>query len=104
MAGSSAASSFEQILRKNTRSHFAKRFVGMQKGLTNVEMAEEAVRAGEGVRVERIAYVRETVRMSLDGQLADRTARAQSQDTLYRELLNYPMTPELRQQVTTRLS
>jgi hypothetical protein len=59
----------EQILRKNTRSHFAKRFLGMQKGLTDAEMAEEAVRAGEGVRLERIAYVRETVCMTLDGQL-----------------------------------
>ena len=94
----------EQILRKNTRSHFAKRFLGMQTGLTDAEMAEEAARAGEGVRVERIAYVRETVRMSLDGQLADRTARAQSQAALYRELLNYPMTPELRQHVTTRVT
>ena len=62
------------------------------------------VRAGEGVRVERIAYVRETVRMTLDGQLADRTTRAQSQAALYRELLDYPMTTELRQHVTTRLT
>ena len=45
------------------------------------------------MRVERIAYVRETVRTTLDGQFADRTARAQSQAALYRELLNYPMTP-----------
>jgi hypothetical protein len=29
---------------------------------------------GEGVGLERIAYVRGTVRMTLDGQLADRTA------------------------------
>jgi hypothetical protein len=72
----------------------------MQKGLTDAEMAEEAVRAGEGVRVERIAYVRETVRTTLDGQFADRTARA----PLYRELLNYPMTPELRQHFTTGLT
>jgi hypothetical protein len=28
----------------------------MQKGLTDAEMAEEAVRAGEGMRVEMIAY------------------------------------------------
>jgi hypothetical protein len=42
--------------------------------------------------------------MTRDGQLADRTARAQSQAALYRELLNYPMTPELRQHVTTRLT
>ena len=48
--------------------------------------------------------MRETVRMTLDDQLADRTARAQSQAALYRELLNYPMTPELRQHVTTRLT
>jgi hypothetical protein len=68
----------EQILCKNARSHFAKRFLGMQKGLTDAEMAEEAVRAGEGVRVERIAYVRETVRMTLDSQLADRTTWASS--------------------------
>ena len=47
---------------------------------------------------------RETVRMTLDGQLADRTTRAQSQAALYRELLDYPMTPELRQHVTTRLT
>ena len=76
----------------------------MQKGLTDAEMAGEAVRAGEGVRVERIAYVRETVRITLDGQLADRTTRAQSQAALYRELLDYPMTTELRQHVTTRLT
>jgi hypothetical protein len=72
------------IPRKNTRSHFAKRFLGMEKGLTDAEMAEEAARAGEGVRVEGIAYVRKTVRMTLDGQLAHRTAWAQSQAALYR--------------------
>jgi hypothetical protein len=42
--------------------------------------------------------------MTLDGQSADRTARAYSQAALYRELLNCPMTPELRQHVTTRLT
>jgi hypothetical protein len=51
-----------------------------------------------------VGGARETVRMTLDGQLADRTTRAQSQAALYRELLDYPMTPELRQHVTTRLT
>jgi hypothetical protein len=94
----------EQILVKNPRSHFAKRFIGMERGLTDAEMVEDAVRTREGVRLERIAYVRETVRMTLDGQLADSTVRTQSQAALYRELLNYSMTAELRQHVTTRLT
>jgi hypothetical protein len=67
-------------------------------------MAEEAVGAGEGVDANRIAWVRETVRMTLDGELATGTARAQNQAGLYRELVNYPMSPELRQHVTTRLT
>jgi len=71
----------------------------MQKGRT---YADEAARAGEGMQLERIVDARETVRMTLDGQSADRTTRAQSQAALYRELLNYPMTPELRQHVGVR--
>jgi hypothetical protein len=67
-------------------------------------MAEEAVGAGEGVDANRIAWVRETVRMTLDDELATGTARAQNQAGLYRELVNYPMSPELRQHVTTRLT
>jgi hypothetical protein len=89
----------EQILRKNTRSHFAKRFLGMQKGLTDAEMAEEAVRAGE-----RIAYVRETVRLTLEVNWPTARHGPSRRPRCNRELLNYPMTPELRQQVTTRLT
>ena len=33
-------------------------------------MADEAAAVGEGVTVERIAYVRKTVRVTLDDQLA----------------------------------
>jgi hypothetical protein len=52
----------------------------MQKGLT---YADEAARAGEGMQLERIVDARETVRVTLDGQSADRTTRAQSQAALY---------------------
>jgi hypothetical protein len=75
-------------MSENPRNHFGKRFLRMERGLTHAEMAEEAVRAGDDVRLERIGYVRETIRMTLDGQLADSTLRAQSQAALYRELLN----------------
>jgi hypothetical protein len=42
--------------------------------------------------------------MTLNGQLSRQHDAAPSQAALYRALLNYSMTSELRQHVTTRLT
>jgi hypothetical protein len=94
----------EQILRTHTRTRYAKVFLGMERGLTDEQMAEDAELAGEHVEPVRIAYVRETVRMTLAGEAAAGTTRAKSQAGLYRELFNYSMSPGLRQHAKTCLT
>jgi hypothetical protein len=67
-------------------------------------MRQEAENAGEGVSLARITYVRQTVAMTLEGELSNDTKeRANSQAALYRELLNYQRSDNLHQHVITRL-
>jgi hypothetical protein len=91
----------EQILRAHTRTRYAKVFLGMTRGLSDDQMAKESVLAGEPVQPKRIAWIRETVRMTLDDELATGTTRAKNQAGRYQELRNCPMSQELRQHVTT---
>jgi hypothetical protein len=53
-----------QILRTHTRTRNAKVFRDMERGLTDDQMAEKAVLAGEPVHSNRIRWIRETVRMT----------------------------------------
>lgn len=94
----------ERILRTNPRTHFAKSFLGLEAGQSDAEAAEAAAKRGEAVSLARITYVRETVRMTLAGELAPNKTRAASQAALYCELLNYGMSDGLRQHVRTRLA
>lgn len=92
------------VLRRYPRTRYAKVLLGMDRGLTDMEMADEATRSGEPVDAKRIAFVRETVRMTLADELATGKARADYQAGLYRELLNYSISPELRQHSATCLT
>ena len=56
-------------------------------------------------RAAACAYaVRRIVRLTLNDELVTAPSEAEEQANLYRELLNYPHSPELRQHVTTRLT
>jgi hypothetical protein len=93
----------EQILLAHPRTRYAKVLEGMKQNLTDAEMVDVAVAAGEPVNLDRIAEVKRIVRQTLDDVQAT-ASEAEMQAGLYRELLNYPRTPELRQHVTTRLA
>jgi hypothetical protein len=60
----------------------------MEAGFSDAEAAEQAVKRGEAVSLDRIVYIRETVRMTLADELAPNKTRASSQGALYCELLN----------------
>ena len=94
----------EQILADHPRTRFAKVLLGIKRGLTDVEMAQEAHAAGESIRADSIAAVRRIVGLTLSDELVTAPSEAEEQANLYRELLNYPRSPELRQHVTTRLT
>jgi hypothetical protein len=89
----------EQILRTHTRSHFAQNFVHTQRGLTVDQIAQEM-----RVTPERAADVSTAVRITLDDEQVTNKKWANLQAALLRELLNYPMSPGLRQHVATRLA
>lgn len=93
----------EQILLANPRTRYAKVLGGMKQNLSDAEMVEAAATVGEPVNLDRIAEVRRIVRMTLDDERATRS-EADMQAGLYRELLNYPRSPALRQHVSTRLA
>jgi hypothetical protein len=94
----------QEVLRSNARTRYAKVLLGMERGLTDEQMAEEADRAGEPAQPATIRRAREAVRMTLDDELAADKDRAGSQGGLYRELLNYSLSPGLRQHVVTRIA
>ena len=94
----------EQILADHPRTRFAKVLLGMKRGLTDAEMAEEAHAAGESIRADSIAAVRRIVSLTLSDQLVAAPSEAEEQSNIYRELLNYPRSPGLRQHITTRLT
>lgn len=94
----------EQILIDHPRTRYAKVLLGMRRGLTDAEMAEEAADAGEPINAESIADVRKLVRLSLDDELVPAPSDAAAQAGLYRELLNYRRSPELTQHIKTKLA
>ena len=79
----------EQILLSHPRTRAAKVLAGMKRDLTNAEMSEEASAAGQPCSADSIAYVRKTVRITLDDGLVSAPSDAEWQANLYRELLNY---------------
>lgn len=93
----------EQILLEHPRTRYAKVLIGMKQNLTDAEIAAAAAAAGEPVKVDRITEVRRNVQLTLDDKLAT-PSEAEMQAGLYRELLNYPRSPELNQRITTRLT
>ncbi|ORA16378.1 hypothetical protein [Mycobacterium asiaticum] len=93
----------EQILLKHPRTRCAKVLIGMKQNLTDTEMAAAAAAAGEPVQPDRITEVRRNVQRALDDTLAT-PSEAEMQAGLYRELLNYPRSPELRRHTNTRLA
>lgn len=93
----------EQILTAHPRTRYAKVLAGMHRGLTDTEMSQEARDSGEPCSAESIAYVRRLLRLTLNDELVPAPSDAESQAAIYRELLNYQPTTELRQHVTTRL-
>lgn len=69
-------------------SHYANTLRDVESGLT-VEASAEM----REVKPERIVYLRETIRMTLDGEIPDDddTRRAKNQAGVYQDLLNYAM-------------
>lgn len=94
----------EKILTAHPRTRIAKVLIGMRRGLTDAEMAREAEAAGEPVRADTIAAVRRIINLTFDDQLIPARSDAAYQANLYRELLNYRRSPELHQDVMTRLT
>ena len=66
-------------------------------------MAAAAAAAGEPVNVDRISEVRRIVQLTLEDELSV-LSEAEMQAGPYRDLLNYPRSPELHQHVITRLT
>jgi hypothetical protein len=93
-----------QILIDHPRTRYAKVLLGIQRGFTDAEMAEEAIQVGEPINAESIAHVRKLVRLSLDDELVSAPSDAAGQAGLYRELLNYRRSPELTQHINTKLA
>jgi hypothetical protein len=97
-------SEIEQVLINHPRTRYAKVLIGMRAGLSDAEMAEESVKAGEPINGESVAAVRRLVRLSLNDELAPAPSDAAAQAGLYRELLNYARSPELTQHISTKLA
>ncbi|MBU9765097.1 hypothetical protein FR943_14750 [Mycobacterium sp. TNTM28] len=94
----------QQILIDHPRTRYAKVLLGMQRGLTDAEMAKEAAEAREPINAESVGNVRRLVRLSLDDELVSAPSDAAEQAGLYRELLNYRRSPELTQHIRTKLA
>jgi hypothetical protein len=97
-------SEIEQILSDHPRTRFAKVLLGMRRDLSDDEMAQEAVAAGEPIRADGIAAVRRIVRLSLSDELVTAPSEAEEQANFFRELLNHRCSPGLRQYIRTRLT
>ena len=94
----------EKILTDHPRTRFAKVLVGMNRGLTDAAMANEAHADGESIRADSIAAVRRIVLLSLNDELVTAPSEAEEQANVYRELLNYSRSPELDQHISTRVT
>jgi len=94
----------EQILIAHPRTRYAKVLIGMRAGLTDTEMSEASIKAGQPIKADSIAAVRKLVRLSLDDELVPAPSDAAAQAGIYRELLNYTRSPELTQHINTKLA
>ncbi|MCV7176155.1 hypothetical protein [Mycolicibacterium sphagni] len=94
----------EQILTDHPHTRFAKVLLGMKRGLTDVEMSQEATGTGEPIRADGIAAVRRIVRLTLNDEFVTAPSEAEEQANVYRELLNHPRSPELHQHINTQLT
>ena len=94
----------EEILVNHSSTRFAKVLKGMNRGLTDAEMATEAQAAGEPILADSIAAVRRIVRLILSDQLVTAPSEAEEQANVFRELLNHRCSPGLLQHITTRLT
>ena len=94
----------EQILRTHTRTRCAKVFLGMMQGLTDQEMAEASVADGNKVHPKRIASVRRSITSTLNDEHPNTKTQARMHAVLYRELLRYDISVELKQHAMTRLT
>ncbi|BBY41332.1 hypothetical protein MMAN_54660 [Mycobacterium mantenii] len=94
----------EEILVNRSSTRFGKVAAGMKRGLSDAEMAQEAVAAGEPIRADSVAAVRRIVRLSLDDELVTAPSEAEEQANLFRELLNHHCSPGLLQHITSRLT
>src|ERR1700754_2909940 len=94
----------EQILLTHQRTRYAKVLNGMKRGLTDAEMSQEADAAGEPCNADSIAYVRRLVRLTLADERVPAPSDAEGQAGIYRELLNYRPSDELRQHTMARLT
>lgn len=94
----------EKILVDHPRTRYAKVLLGMRRGLNDAEMAIEAIESGEPINAQSIGYVRKLVRLSLNDELVSAPSDAAEQAGIYRELLNYRCSPELRQHIRTKLA
>jgi hypothetical protein len=83
---------------------FAKLLRGMNRGLSDAEMENEAHAAGEPIRADSIAVVGRIVLLTLTDELVTAPSEAEEQANIYRELLSYPRSPGLDQHITTRLT
>lgn len=92
------------ILLKHQRTRYAKVLDGMERGLTDAQMADAATVAGEPCNAESMAQVRRIVRLTLADELVPAPSDAEDQAGIYRELMNYERSPELQQHVKTRLT
>lgn len=101
---SSIRAEIEQILVSHPRTRYAKVLRGMQLGLTDAEMAREALEAGQPINAESIAQVRKLVQLSVEDELVAASSDAAAQAGFYRELLNYRRSPELTQHINTKLA
>jgi hypothetical protein len=94
----------EEILVNHSSTRFAKVLKGMNRGLTDAEMAKEALAAGEPIRADSNAAVARIVRLTLSDQLVTAPSEAEEQANVFRELVNHRCSPGLLQHVTTRLT
>ena len=94
----------EQILLTRSHTRAAEVLRGMKRNLGNAEMSHEASAAGVPCNEDSIAYVCRLLRLTLADELVPAPSDAQEQAGLYRELLNYPHSPNMNQHIMTRLA
>lgn len=104
VAANAFTAEIEKILSDHPRTRFAKVLLGINRGLTDAEMAQEAHTDGQSIRADSIAAVRRIVLLSLNDELVTAPSEAEEQANFYRELLNYSRSPELTQHIKTRLT